>query len=144
MQRSPKINGSMYGNDSFASYTAMLDGCAPRTPHVPCVYIKIDAVCVKCYCSTHCIQSQSRPFGHLVSKCRGCSIDDYIHWQGEVYRCEYTRHLLEIKTAKLKSNIENRLFGNDKCALFGARKLEKLMMNSFRLDSAIVIEARFD
>lgn len=58
---------------------------AARTPHVSCVYIKIDAVCVKCYCSTHCIQSQSRPFGHLVSKLGGFSIDDNI-FTGKVSR----------------------------------------------------------
>lgn len=61
-----------------------------RAPHVcrVCGYICIKIEREMRYvwnvtAQTHCIQSQSRPFGHLVSQLLGFSIDDYTHKQGE-------------------------------------------------------------
>lgn len=69
---------------------AMAKWMSARTTCVSCV---CGYICIKIEremryvwnvtAQTHCIQSQSRPFGHLVSQLLGFSIDDYIHKQGE-------------------------------------------------------------
>lgn len=70
--------------------TRMAKWMSARTTCVSCV---CGYICIKIEremryvwnvtAQTHCIQSQSRPFGHLVSQLLGFSIDDYIHKQGE-------------------------------------------------------------